>query len=62
MRIPAALAISSIGHPPQDCDHAQLLQQRGIERNLVQTVEDVARGTWRAGALDRIDLNQHGIA
>ena len=56
---PSALAFAGIGHRAQDRDHAQFLQQGGIEGNLVQTVEDVACGTRRAQSLDRIIYSWH---
>src|SRR5262245_4238520 len=46
----------------QQRDHAQLLQQHGVERDLVEAIENVAGGARRAGALDRIDLDDDGVA
>src|SRR5690606_29782977 len=44
-----ALAIARIGGFAEQRDHAQLLQQHGIERDLVETIEDIARRARRAG-------------
>src|SRR4051794_16947549 len=51
-----ALAIVAVCDLPQQGDHPQLLQQHGIERDLVESVEDVAGRARRARALHRIDL------
>ena len=46
----APSAVVGVGDLPQQRDHAQLLQQYGVERNLVDAVEDLAR---RAGVSGR---------
>src|SRR5262249_44975333 len=45
----------------QDRDHAQLLEQRGVERNFVQPVEDFARGARCPGSLDRVDADEKRV-
>src|ERR1700677_4958203 len=45
----------------QQRDHAQLLQERRVEGNLVETVEDIARGPRCIQPLARVDLDQDGI-
>jgi hypothetical protein len=61
LRPQRALAGAGIGDLAQQRDHAQLLQQHGVERDLVQPVEDVARRVRRARPLDRIDLYEVGV-
>src|SRR5262249_20270376 len=40
----ASLGAAGVRDLPQQRDHAQLLEQRGVERDLVQPVEDFAGG------------------
>src|ERR1051326_3112434 len=51
----ASLGAAGVGDLAQQRDHAQLLEQRGVERDLVEPVEDLARAGRRAGPLDRVD-------
>src|SRR5579871_1313401 len=51
----ASLAMPSVRDLPQQRDHAQLLEQCSIERDLVQPIEDFARRARGPGAFDRID-------
>ena len=50
----AALAIIRLGDLAQHRDHAQLFQQHGIERHLVEPVENVTGGARQCRPLDRI--------
>src|SRR5579871_4516905 len=43
VRPPASLGMPSVRDLPQQCDHAQFLEQCGVERDLVQPIEDFAR-------------------
>src|SRR6516225_247207 len=45
----------------QQGDHAQLFQQHGIERDLVEPVENVAGRARQPWPFDRIDLNENRI-
>src|SRR5271166_275688 len=56
-----ALAVARIGDLPKHGDHAQLLQQDGVEGHLVQTVENLGRRARGPFTLDRVDLNKNGI-
>jgi hypothetical protein len=56
-----ALAAPRIGDLPQQRNHAQLLEQRGVERNFVQPVENFARRSRRAGPFDGIDGDEKRI-
>src|SRR5215475_1758696 len=56
-----ALAASRIRYLPQKRDHAQLLEQRGVERNFVQSIENFARGSRCAGPLDGIDRDKQCV-
>ena len=55
------LAGAGVSDLAQQGNHAQLLQQRGVEGDLVQTIEDLARRAWRALTFDRIDRNEQRI-
>src|SRR5207344_3356744 len=46
-----ALAIVAVCDLPQQGDHPQLLEQHGVERDLVEPVEDIAGRARRARAL-----------
>src|SRR5262245_19260260 len=56
-----ALAVVGLRNLAQQRDHAQLFQQYGIERHLVESVENVAGGARQCRPLDRIDLNENRI-
>src|SRR5262245_11458397 len=62
VRPPGMLGIVGLRDLAQQRDHAQLLQQHGVERDLVEPVENVAGGARRARSLDRIDLHDDGVA
>jgi hypothetical protein len=55
------LGIAGIRDLPQQGDHPQFLQQYGVERYLVQAVEDVTGRTWDPWALDRIDGDEDRV-
>src|SRR5499427_5325238 len=57
----AALAMIRLGDLAQHRDHAQLFQQHGVERHLVEPVENVAGGARQCRPLDRIDLHENRI-
>ena len=57
-----AFVIAQADHLTQQRDHLQLLEQHGVEGDLVEAAEDVARRARRAGTLDGIDLHQDGVA
>src|SRR6516225_9094260 len=38
-----ALVIAGVGDPPQQGDHAQFLEQHCVERDLIETIKDLAR-------------------
>src|SRR6202011_1637457 len=64
MRMPAhcaPLAVARIGDLPKHGDHAQLLQQDGVEGHLVHTVENLGRRARAPFTLDWVDLNKNGI-
>src|SRR4029079_3163584 len=42
-------------------DHAQLLQQHGVERYFVQPVKNLGRRSWWFPALDRVYFNENGV-
>src|SRR4029450_4822843 len=56
-----SLAASRIRYLPQQRDHAQLLEQRGVERNFVQPIENLARRSRSAGPLDRINCDKQCV-
>jgi hypothetical protein len=56
-----AFAIARIGDLPEERHHAQLLQENGIERHLVQPVENLRGRARRFVAIDRIDLNENSV-
>src|SRR5262245_31697591 len=56
-----ALAASWIRYLPQQRDHAQLLEQRCVERNFVQSIENFARGSRGAGSLDGINRDKQCV-
>src|ERR1700726_2030558 len=53
--------MSGIGGLAQQRNHAQLLQERRVEGDFVEAVQDIACCFWCVPALPRIDLNQDGI-
>src|SRR5262245_29035354 len=56
-----ALGIIRLCNLAQQGDHAQLFQQDGVERDLVEPVENVAGRSGRLRTFDRIDLNENRI-
>src|SRR5262249_11328446 len=56
-----ALAIFRLGDMAQQSDHAQLFQQHGVERNLVDPAENVAGRARQPRPLDRVDLNENRV-
>ena len=56
-----ALGIAGVGDLPQQRNHAQFLQQNRIEGDLVEAIENVPGGSWRARALDGVDLHENCI-
>src|SRR5262245_21890089 len=50
-----SLTASWICYLAQQGDHSELLEQRGVERNLVQAIENFAGSSGRAGAFDGIN-------
>ena len=56
-----AFAIARIGDLPKERHHAQLLQKNGIERHLVQPVENLRGRARRFVAFDRVNLNKNGV-
>src|SRR5262245_25406763 len=56
-----ALRIIRLCNLAQQGDHAQLFQQHGIERDLVEPVENVAGRARQALPFDRVDLNENRI-
>ena len=56
-----ALSIARVADLPQQRNHAQLLQQNCIEGDLVEAIEDLPGGLWRARALDGVDLHENCI-
>ena len=58
----SALAIARIGDLPEHRDHTKLLQQGGIEGNLVHSIENLLGGARGARPFHGIDLNQDCIA
>src|SRR5262245_57362810 len=56
-----ALGIVRLCDLAQQGGHAQLFQQHGIERDLVEPVEDVTGRARQPRSFDRIDLNQNRI-
>src|SRR4029077_8906615 len=56
-----SLAVAWISDLPKQGDHAQLLQQNGIEGYFIQTVENLGRRARASFTLDRVDLNENGI-
>src|SRR5215831_9748230 len=57
----ASLGVPCVHDLPQHRDHAQFLEQRGVERDLVQPVEDFARGARRPGSFDRVDRDEKRV-
>src|SRR6476619_6011138 len=57
-----AFGTAGVSDLPQQRDHPQLLEQRGVERDLLEPVEDVARRARRPRPLDRIDLDEDRVA
>src|SRR5262250_972988 len=57
----ASLRTPRVRDLPQQCDHAQLLQQRGVERDFVQPIENFTRRAWRARSVERIDGNEKRV-
>ncbi|MFB8831862.1 hypothetical protein ACE0DR_27215 [Azotobacter sp. CWF10] len=57
-----AFVVAQAGRIAQQPDHLQLLQQHGIEGDLIETAVNIARRARRAGTLDGIDLYQDGVA
>src|SRR5262245_40730868 len=55
------LGIIRLCNLAQQGDHAQLFQQYGIERDLVEPVENVAGGARQPWSFDRVDLNENRI-
>src|SRR5262245_38296529 len=58
---PASLGAPRVRDLPQQRDHAQFLEQRGVERDFVQAVEDFARGTRCPGSFDRVDGDEKRV-
>ncbi len=52
------LVVHRVRDSAQKRNHPQFLEEHGIERDLIETIENVARGAGRAGALDGIDLHE----
>jgi hypothetical protein len=61
LRPEPALAVAGIGDLAQERHHPQLLQHHGVERDLVQAVQDVGRAARDARALDRVDRNENRV-
>src|SRR5579863_10026740 len=57
----APLGAPRIRNLAQQRDHAQFLQQRSVERDFVQPVEDFARGAWRARSVEWIDGDEKSV-
>src|SRR5215471_10644770 len=57
----ATLGAPGVRDLPQQRDHAQLLEQRGVERDLVQPIEDLTRGARRPGSFDRVDGDEKRV-
>ena len=53
--------MAGIGDLAHHRDHPQFLEQHRVERDLVETVEDVAGAARRAGPLDGIDGDEDGV-
>src|SRR5712691_13344754 len=52
---------SAFDQTADETDRAEFGDQRGVEGDLVDTVEDVARGLRRFFAYDRIGLHQNDV-
>ena len=58
----SALGFARVGDLPEHRDHPKLLQQGGIEGNLVHSIENLLGGARGARPFHGIDLNQDCIA
>ena len=56
-----ALAVAGVSDLAQERHHPELLQDHGVERHLVQAVQDVGRAARHPRALYRIDRNQNRV-
>ena len=61
LRPTRAFALPGIGGLTQERDHSQLLHERRVERNLVETVQDVARSARRVAPFARVDLDKDRV-
>jgi hypothetical protein len=53
--------MNRIRDPTQECNHPQFFEEHSVERDFIETVQHLTRGSRRSRALDGIDSDENRV-